>query len=240
MRGIKFEQYDPIKRACWDVAYENDALKVMQDKDITHNEYLVYIARNNSVIDKVDVFEDGKYGEPPQYTPMQFLDGSTFYRKGLVIKLDFNIQSITKIRVHFVDGLADPLEISIEYIPADREQYYQEKEQQRKLELIEKMNVKHSHGNNLITIRFQNCSDCIDKTRITLFDKSKQLMGVFKVEEGMFYKSIINLAFGTYFYKVSQYDKNDIKIVEADFIEFNLANSGWTGIPFKPIVTPRG
>lgn len=238
MRGIRFELFDAITSKGQDVVYENDALKIVQDKDITHNEYLVYIARNNSVISKVEVFENGEYKEPPQYTPIKFFDGSTFYRKDLVIKVDFDSQSITKIRVYFVDDLADPLEITTEYVSADKEQYYKEKELQERLELIDKMKVAESCGEDLVTIRFQKCLDSVEATKITLFDKSKQLMGVFKVEEGMFYKSIINLAYGTYFYKVSQYDKNDVLIVETDYIEFHLGAPSY-GYQ-KPIVTARG
>lgn len=237
MNGIRFELFDTIKRTGCDIAFENDTLRIIQDKDFTHSEYLVYIARNNSIISKVEVFENGEYREPPQYTPIKFFDGSTFYRKDLVVNVNFNFQSITKIRVHFVDDLADPLEITIEYVSADKEQYYKEKERQKRLELIDKMKVAESCGNDLVTIRFQNCSNSVKRTQITLFDKSKQLMGIFKVEEEVFYKSIINLAFGSYFYKVSQYDKNDDLIVETEYIEFRLTAPNYGN--YRHVVTPH-
>ena len=47
-------------------------------------------------------------------------------------------------------------------------------------------------------------------------------MGVFKVDEGMLYKSISNLAYDTYFYKVSQFDKFGNEIIETDLIQFRL------------------
>ncbi len=236
--GIRFEQFDTITSKGCDIVYENNVLKIVQDKDITHNEYLVYIARNNSVITKVEVFENGEYKETPQYTPIQFWDGKTFCRKDLVIKFDFNNPIISKIKIYFIDDIADPLEIPIEYVPADKEQYNQEVERQKRLELIDKMRVEDSCGKDLVTIRFQKCLDSVEMTQIALFDKSKQLMGTFKVEEGTFYKSIINLAYGTYFYKVSQYDKNGMLIVETDYIKFVLSAPSY-GCQ-KTIVTARG
>lgn len=235
MRGIRFEQFDAITSKGQGIVYENDALKIVQDENITHSEYLVYFAGNNSVISKVEVFENGEYKESPQYTPIQFESGKTFYRKDLVIKVDFNNPIITKIKIYFIDDLADPLEVSIEYIFANKGKYFQKKENERIAELIKKMNVKDSCGDNLVTIKFQNCDECIEKTQIALFNDEKQLMGIFKVEAGMFYKSIINLAYGTYFYKISQYDKNDALIVETDFIKFIISRQYYGG--GKPVVT---
>lgn len=74
----------------------------------------------------------------------------------------------------------------------------------------------------MITIKFANSNYNVALTKISLFDNDKQLMGVFKVEEGMFYKSITDLAFGKYFYMVHQYDKAGNLIVETDYIEFSL------------------
>ncbi len=92
-----------------------------------------------------------------------------------------------------------------------------------KIELLQKLNVKHSCGTNLIAIRLANANNNVALTKISLFDNDKQLMGIFKVEDGMFYKSITDLAFGKYFYKVHQYDKNDNLIVETDYIDFLLS-----------------
>ena len=86
--------------------------------------------------------------------------------------------------------------------------------------MLNKLNISHSCGQDLITIKFQNCNDDVCSTKITLFDDKKQIMGVFKVDEGMFYKSITNLAYDKYFYKIAQYDKNNSLLVKSDFVEF--------------------
>ena len=82
--------------------------------------------------------------------------------------------------------------------------------------------MKHDCGLNLITIKFSNANDNVAYTKISLIDNNKQLMGIFKVDEGMFYKSITDLAFGRYFYKVQQFDEFANLIVETDYIEFAL------------------
>lgn len=229
MMNVRFEVYDLITKKYSKIVYENNVLKIMQNEDITHNEYLVYLAGNNRIISKVEAFENARYKELSPCTPIQFLDGLNFYRSDLVFKVDFNSCSITKIKLYFVDDLADPLEIPIEYFPADKEKYIQKKECERVAELIKKMNVTDACGDNLVTIKFQNCSDCVARTQITLFNDELQLMGVFKVEEGMLYKSIINLAYGKYYYKVAQYNENSELIVETDYIKFSLSRPNHSG-----------
>ena len=71
----------------------------------------------------------------------------------------------------------------------------------------------------------------VASTQITLFDDMVQLMGKFKVDEGMFYKSITNLAYGKYFYKAQQLDKENNVIVETDFVEF-VIRVPYYGKPF--------
>ena len=75
----------------------------------------------------------------------------------------------------------------------------------------------------MVNIKFQYCNDNVSYTKISLYDDNKQLMGTFKVDAGMFYKSITNLAYGKYFYKVAQYDINNELILETDFISFSLS-----------------
>ena len=62
-------------------------------------------------------------------------------------------------------------------------------------------------------------------------------MGVFKVDEGMFYKSITSLAYGKYFYTLSQYDENDNLIVESSCIDFIIKPPNYSS---KGIVKPCG
>lgn len=137
------------------------------------------------------------------------------------IKIDFD-NKIDGILVEFKNDMAEPLNFSLEFVDADKEAYYDKIKQQENQDKLSKLNISHSCGNDLVTIKFQNCSENVEYTKITLFDNNKQLMGVFKVDEGMFYKSITNLAYGEYFYKVEQYDKENNEIYRSDYISVSL------------------
>lgn len=132
-----------------------------------------------------------------------------------VIDFDFD-NEIKKLELHFNYEIVEPLVIEVET------ELYQEPIIDKTSELLQKLNIKHSCGTNLVTIKFANSTENVALTKISLFDSEKQLMGVFKVEEGMFYKSITDLAFGKYFYKVEQYDKENKMIVSTDYIEFRI------------------
>lgn len=115
-----------------------------------------------------------------------------------VCVIDFNFNNeIKKLELHFNYEVVDPLVIEVET------ELYKESIIDKTGELLQKLNVKHSCGTNLVTIKFANSTENVALTKISLFDSEKQLMGVFKVDEGMFYKSITGLAFEKYFYKVA-------------------------------------
>lgn len=135
--------------------------------------------------------------------------------------IDFD-NPIKNLEIYFILNLADKVNIKLKYIEIDKELYLQEQKEEHNLLLRKTLNANHSCGENLVTIKFANANNNVRLTKISLFDKNKQLMGIFKVEEGMFYKSIADLAFGKYFYKVHQYDENENLIVETDYIEFSL------------------
>lgn len=133
-----------------------------------------------------------------------------------VIDFDF-CNEIKKLELHFNYEIVESLVIEVET------KLYQEPIIDKTSELLQKLNIKHSCGTDLVTIKFANSTENVALTKISLFDSEKQLMGVFKVEDGMFYKSITDLAFGKYFYKVAQYDKIGNLIIETDFFEFIIA-----------------
>ena len=132
-----------------------------------------------------------------------------------VIDFDFE-NSINKLELHFNFDVVEPLVINIVT------KIFEPVQVDNKEELLKQLKFSHSCGQDLITIKFQNCNDDVCITKITLYDDNKQIMGVFKVDGGMFYKSITNLAYGKYYYKLSQYDKDNNLIVESDFVEFKI------------------
>lgn len=132
-----------------------------------------------------------------------------------VIDFDF-CNEIKKLELHFNFDVVEPLVINVVT------KIFEPVQDDNKEELLKQLKFSHSCGQDLITIKFQNCNNDVCITNISLYDDNKQIMGVFKVDEGMFYKSITNLAYGKYYYKLLQYDKDNSLIVESDFVEFKI------------------
>lgn len=195
-----------------------DFIEIKQLEDIKIKKYFLFFYNKN--FENIHFSYDGK--------SMEALKKSGEDLTVFGIQLNFD-KKIENIEIEFKLNLADPLTINVEFIPADEKAYYRKEKEKEKQTLIEKMKVSHSCGNDLVTIKFSNCNKDVKNTKITLLDANKQLMGTFNVDEGMFYKSIINLAYGTYFYKISQFDKKDKLIVESDFIEFKLQAPNYSG-----------
>lgn len=183
----------------------NDSIDIIQNEN-QNDSCLVPLFKG---VEKVIAFF--KNGEKEYKTSISIFNNLS------VCAIDFNFDNeIKEIKLFFNYDIVEPLLIKVNTKP-----YKAPVLDERPL-LLNKLNVKHSTGNDLITIRFSNANDKVAETRISLFDSSKQLMGVFKVDEGMLYKSISNLAYDTYFYKVSQFDKFGNEIIGTDFIQFRL------------------
>ena len=231
MSNISFAEFDLNTMKYVSAPYENNILRITQNEDITHTKYIVYLEGQTNLVSRIEVYENDKFRKIEKISLNKYSEKFNLNREEHVIEFDFDNPIITKIKIHFENDLADPLEIPVEYIFADKEKYYYQKEQERINELIRLMRVTHSCGSDLVNIKFQNCSEKVVLTKISLFDDKKQLMGVFKVDEGMFYKSITNLAYGKYFYKAQQLDKENNVIVETDFVEF-VIRAPYYGKPF--------
>ncbi len=231
MNGRHFLCFDLVSKKTVGEVFNNESLTIRQDSDITHTRYILLIASNS--IEKIEICENGKYTEYAkkdinEYPNIlqQYPKLLQFNKKDFIIELDFETKSISKIKLHFVHDFADPLEIFIEYVDADKEAYYKKAAEEKRLELIKQMNIAHSCGQDLVTIRFKNCCDEAACTKIALYDGSKQFMGTFTVEQGMFYKSITNLAYGKFYYIIEQFDTDGNVLVTTDYIEFVIKRVG--------------
>lgn len=228
MSNIKFAECDLATMKYISNPYENNVVKIIQNEDITHTKYLVYIERGFKFVAKLEVCENDEFREIDKTSLEKYSETFKNCRETYVIEFDFDNPIITKIKIHFVNDLADPFEIPVEYVEADKEKYYQGKEKERTNELIKQMRVTHACGNDLVTIKFNHCSESVASTEISLFDDMLQLMGIFKVEEGMFYKSITNLAYGKYHFVVKQYDKDNNLIISTDYIPFRISKPDYS------------
>lgn len=183
-----------------------------QLEDITKKKYFLFIHNQN--------FKDVYYIKNCNKISAFSKNGEGLTAFG--IKLDFE-DKISEITIEFKNDMADPLTLSLKFIDADKDAYYDKIKQSEQQDKLSKLNVSHSCGNDLVTIKFQNCCEDVTYTQILLYDDKKQPMGVFKVDKGMFYKSITNLAYGKYFYKVEQFNKDNNLIVSTDYIEFRIS-----------------
>lgn len=133
------------------------------------------------------------------------------------INFDFD-NPIEKLIFHFNFGLTDSLELKVETLP------YEELKPDYHLRNL--LRLSHACGRDLVNIRFQPAIKSIAYTKIHLYtilqNNCRQLMASYRVENKVFFKSIKDLAYGNYSYKVEQYDKNDKLIVESDYIDFQL------------------
>lgn len=133
------------------------------------------------------------------------------------IEVDYD-NPINKIQLNFFNDITDPVIVTVETLlyeepPVDYRKIY-----------LDKMNINHKTGIDLINIFFQLATEEIDETRIELFVKlnnKSQPMGVFKSPQNFSYCSITNLAPGNYEYNVSQFVKGK-EIVKSDNIKFTI------------------
>lgn len=149
-----------------------------------------------------------------------------------VYRLNINFNDrIEKIKISFINNLADDYILAVKYQEADKEKYRAKKEQERKDALLATAAVKCSTGADLVNIYFQPCSDDYTRTEIILY-REEQMLAKYKVDEECFFKSITGLAYGTYNFVLKQYDKDNNIILESDEIVFTIRSA-------KPPIPPR-
>ena len=212
----------------WSHIREDD-LCIVVKQDVNYN-IVKYYLRFQTTVSKV--VAGGK-----EYFPVQI--GTSSY-PSVVVPLDFN-NRISDIVVHFHDVI-DPMKISIKFVEVEKNIYDEQIRKENEALLIEKACIKVSTGADLVNIYFQPCCEEYDRTSIELYlaegkfstchwsgtqgellgGTIKQLMGKFKVEEGMFFKAITGLANGVYGIKLTQFDSNNRPLFSSDVMFFVL------------------
>ena len=152
--------------------------------------------------------------------------------------MDFE-NRVEKVKLTFADNIVDDYIFSIQYVEADKDLFYQKQEAERKANMLQSAQIKHSTGTDLINIYFQPCCSDYEYTEILLYipqdyvtvggphgpvkkPSSWQMFKKCKVPSEDFYKSINGLAFGTYAFVIKQFDKKDNLLLETEYIEFSL------------------
>lgn len=153
------------------------------------------------------------------------------------IEIDFENPTVVAIKLNIINDYVEPIMIDIAYVAADKESYYEKKAAEEKKLLCETAAISHATGIDLVNIYFQPCSGDYARTEISLFrvgDKTQyRLLAVYKIDEDVYFKAINQLAFGEYSYVVKQFDKNDVLLLQTDYIRFNIIRRDYSG---KPVV----
>ena len=195
-----------------------NSITIKQDEDINITRYILIIhgkANRYDVLSGVYVYKKKQWEQV------------NLEEKGYKMIIDFN-ERIEKIKLSFVNNLADDYIITINYQEADKEKYYAKKEQERKDNLFKTANIKVSTGADLVNIYFQPCCDSYARTEITLY-KDNMMLAKYKVDEETFFKSIGGLAYGKYEFILKQFDNKGNIILETDKIGFSLSRPNYSG-----------
>lgn len=93
---------------------------------------------------------------------------------------------------------------------------------------LKQLSPTHATGETLVNIYFNSTEFDICKTEIELYrvvhqrETKRQLLGSFKVNEGMFFQSIDSLAFGDYSYRILQYMEEDLAPLKSECHSFKI------------------
>ena len=200
---------------------ETNSFVIKQDEDYRITRYYLRIA--GTTVQKA-IFNGKEY--------CQQKIGTSSY-PAIIIPVDFSNQ-VEEIEIHFKEVL-DPVKVPLNYIESDRAAFDKKIEETQRKDLIDKSCIKIATGADLVNIYFTPASDDYESAKIELyiavgrFEQHhgsvihegcvEHLIARYKVDEGMFFKSITGLAKGVYGIKIIQLDGSGKTIVESD-IEF--------------------
>lgn len=223
--------------------YKNEDCDNKSRVDSSNSDWNSILLNDNSIVIK----QDENYNITKYYLRFQntvskaIFDGREYELSSqqlITIPLDFNAK-VNKITIEF-NGVVDPITIPIKFIDADKHAFDEKVKAAREKEFETKAQIKIATGVDLVNVYFQLCDDSCEKTIVELWTAEgifsndnyryqpliggtpTQLLGKFKVEEEMFFKSITGLAKGVYGIRVNQYSKNEEKLFTSEYKYFEL------------------
>lgn len=213
------EESDKTSTYC-EFDQKTDTLQIKQDNDITKTQYVLTIDFED---EEICPFSKVLINKNEKWEVVSLIDNC------YTIIADFN-DRIKEIKFVFANAIADDYVLNIEYIEADKGQYYARKEEERKQALIRKACVRVSVGADLVNVYFQPCCEEYDFTKIDFYvvcptikggPVEWQIMTKRKTSDD-FYVSLSGLAYGEYSFILKQYDKNGKMLIETDRVKFRI------------------
>lgn len=211
--------------------WDYKTVTVVQNENYNIRKYNIYLL--TAVVEKVEYI----------------LKGQTHIVKDLeknkyLIELDYD-NRIEKIKIHFSNGVVDPVEIPIVYVEADVKKYDEKVMAEHKKALEEKAKVKVTTGDSIINVTFQPVNDSFSYSKVELYtitgtkvvnnktENEYQLMAKYKTLEDVYFHSITGLAYGKYAIILVQYDNSNKEIFKSDYVLVSLNRPNYSG---KPVV----
>lgn len=129
-------------------------------------------------------------------------------------QLDFD-NKISKIKIHFINRIIDPIVFDIEMEDADKKAYDYELERKRKDYEKSVVDLEIATGVNLINVYFNGLTNKkYSYAVISLYRKDRKI-GVYKLKDTNFL-SIPNVASGEYGISIEQYNSDDELIYRSE------------------------
>lgn len=221
----------------------DNKIVLIQNEDITINDYMLYIA-NESISSIYAIKGETQIELSNELDPVYSSKGGNQNRFFVPVSFEDKFESL---KIVFKNNLADDLTLAVSYVIADEEKYYAKKEQEYKDNLLKTADIKVSTGADLVNICFQPCCDKYEHTEIQLYIPKEfvtiggpygpvqkpstwSMIKKSKVDPDEFYKSINGLANGKYSFILKQYDKDNAIILETGYIEFTISTPNAHGI----------
>lgn len=173
------------------------------EKYVLEGEVMTIKQNRNYNINKYDFIIEGVAVN--SIVKIEGLNGRTWKEIGKThFSLDFN-NKFSKIKIHFLNDIVDPIVLILSMEDADKEAYDLELEKIKKEEHKKQVNLEVASGYNLINVYFS----CVSGKRynysiINLYRNGRRI-GRYTVD-GIEFLAIPNLASGDYQVSIEQYD----------------------------------
>ncbi len=153
------------------------------------------------------------------------------------IPIDFSNKT-SKIKIYIDKDLAEPIEVPLEFLEADKSKYNEKMAVEHREKQTKIVNLQLKSGIDLINVLFKPVNETYSYSIIELYncvetnrEKSYEIMGKYKTQEGFNFHSITGLAFGSYAIILIQYDSKTNIIYKSDYSHIELKNPANNGYP---------
>lgn len=223
--GVVISEKDPNQKTKH-LQIDDDSITIVGDRDIYSKDYTLCLFVGRFVRTELLIGNKWIKQEYGEYTCKIFERKDSFNTKnftGVQVRLNLDNRP-EKIKFIIPGEVTDDIVLDIKYDLMSEEEYWQV---QNSPETLRKnMEVTYRTGEDLVNIYWKHAKEnIVALVRIDLYmgdTNNPQLMGKYKENDEVFFKSIGGLAYGNYCFKLYQFDKDNKEIASTDFITFSI------------------